>query len=242
MTTNVKGGTRTESVYDELRSDLLNGQLRPGQRLKVVALAQRFGVSSSVIREALTRLAEQDLVVASPQRGFSVRQISVDDLADLTTVRVQIESMALRQSFENGDVVWETTVLATHHTLERTPVNLAEGRFNDAWALAHTAFHQALLAGARSPRLEGIAASLRDCSELYRRWYWALVDDAKRDIPAEHRDLKDYALSRETDKAVDLLTSHIQRAPRALIAYAEENGLAMLPDEHESLTTLASSD
>ncbi|MDQ1491526.1 MAG: hypothetical protein QOJ23_4040, partial [Actinomycetota bacterium] len=71
--------TRTEEVYDELRRELLdlNGGLEPGQRLKLVDLAQRFDASLSVIREALTRLAGQGLLVATPQRGFSVRELSV---------------------------------------------------------------------------------------------------------------------------------------------------------------------
>jgi DNA-binding GntR family transcriptional regulator len=217
--------TRTVDVFDELRADLLNGRFEPGQRLKLVSLGERFDVSLSVVREALTRLAEQGLVVANPQRGFSVRSLSVEDLADLTQVRVQIETLALRQSFERGDLAWETRVLGTHHTLERTPVNADDGRFNEAWAPAHRTFHQALLSGSGSPRLEDIATGLRDSFELYRRWYWALTDDHTRDIPAEHRLLKDLALERDTSRAVEVLTAHIERAPCALIAYAEAHGL-----------------
>src|ERR1700752_3462867 len=102
-------GTRGEEGYDVLRFELLNGVLCPGQKLRMVELAHRFTVSQSVIREALTRLAEQGLVVATPQRGFRVRELSVPDLADLTRVRVQIESLAFRQAIECGDVAWETT-------------------------------------------------------------------------------------------------------------------------------------
>src|SRR5258707_9510031 len=52
--------TRTEQVYEVLRSELLNGVLYPSQKLKMVELTERFGVSQSVVREALTRLTEQD--------------------------------------------------------------------------------------------------------------------------------------------------------------------------------------
>jgi DNA-binding GntR family transcriptional regulator len=217
--------TRTEEVYDELRAELLNlnGQYAPGQRLKLLDLAQRFSASLSVIREALTRLAEQGLLVATPQRGFSVRELSVPDLADLTQVRVQIESLALRQAVALGDVAWETTVVATHHTLERTPVTDDTGQFNEGWSVAHRAFHQALVAGCGSPRLAEIATSLRDSAELYRRWYWVLTDDHARNVPAEHRGLRDLAVNRDADAAVELLTEHIERAPRELIAYANQH-------------------
>src|SRR5690348_6192401 len=115
------GSTRTEEVFDELRAELLdlNGAYHPGARLKVAELTQRFGVSISVVREALTRLAEQGLLVASPQRGFRVRELSVADVADLTRVRMQIESLAFGEAVRNGDLTRETAVVATHHPLER---------------------------------------------------------------------------------------------------------------------------
>src|SRR5437879_3925351 len=86
--------TRTEQVYEVIRSELLNGGLRPGQKLKMVELTERFGVSQSVIREALTRLTEQGLLVATPQRGFRVRDLSIEDIAELTETRLQIEALA----------------------------------------------------------------------------------------------------------------------------------------------------
>jgi DNA-binding GntR family transcriptional regulator len=92
--------TRGEEVYDVLRSQLLNGVLRPGQKLRMVELAGRFGVSQSVVREALTRLGERGLVVASPQRGFRVRELSVADIAELTELRVEIETVALRLAID----------------------------------------------------------------------------------------------------------------------------------------------
>lgn len=217
--------TRTEVVYDELRAELLNlnGRYEPGQRMRLLELGERFGASLSVIREALTRLAEQGLLVANPQRGFSVRELSSADLADLTRVRVQLETLAFRQAVAEGDVAWETAVVASHHTLERTPVTDVDGQFNEAWSVAHREFHQALLAGCGSPRLETIANSLRDSAELYRRWYWALADDRSRDVAAEHRQLRDHAISRQADDGAALLTDHIERAPRKLIDYIESN-------------------
>jgi DNA-binding GntR family transcriptional regulator len=221
------GSTRTEEVFDELRAELLdlNGAYQPGARLKLAELTQRFGVSISVVREALTRLAEQGLLVATPQRGYSVRELSVADLADLTQVRVQIESLAFGQTLLNGDVAWETEVVATHHTLQRTPTVLPDGQFNEGWSIAHRTFHQALLAGCGSPRLEAIAAGLRDSAELYRRWYWALAEDHARDIPAEHTSLRDLAISRDATAGIPLLTEHIERAPRELIAYSQRHDL-----------------
>lgn len=220
--------TRTEEVYAVLRSELLKGVFTPGQKLRVVELGERFGASQSVIREALLRLTEQDLLVAEPQRGVRVRDLSIDDIAALTETRVLVESQAIRWSIARGDLTWETAVLAAHHRLEKTPVTADDGSVSEDWAARHGEFHAALLAGGRNPRLEALAAALRDSSELYRRWYWVLTDDHQRDIPAEHRRLKDMALARDADGAVDVLVQHIERAPCQLIAYARERGVDQL--------------
>lgn len=217
--------TRTEEVYATLRGELLKGVFTPGQKLRVVELGERFGVSQSVIREALWRLTEQDLLVAEPQRGVRVRDLSIDDIAALTETRVLVETQALRWSIGRGDLAWETAVLAAYHRLEKTPMLTETGAVNEEWATRHSEFHAALLAGSGNPRLEGVAASLRDSSELYRRWYWALTDDQQRDIPAEHRELKELALARDCEAAAALLIRHIERAPCHLIAYARERGL-----------------
>jgi DNA-binding GntR family transcriptional regulator len=217
--------TRGGEVYDVLRAELLNGVLFPGQKLLMVELARRFSVSQSVVREALTRLAEQGLVVSTPQRGFRVRELSVEDIIGLTESRVEIESMALRLAIERGDVHWETGILTAHHLLERTPVIDADGRFHEPWAPVHRDFHEALTAGCGNARLQGVVLALRDSAELYRRWWWALADDRQRDLAAEHRQLKDLILDRDADAAVEALTYHIKGAPERLITYAREHNL-----------------
>jgi DNA-binding GntR family transcriptional regulator len=217
--------TRTEQVYEMLRSELLNGVLHPSQKLKMVELTERFGVSQSVVREALTRLTEQGLLVATPQRGFRVRDLSIEDIAELTETRIQVESVAFRLAVERGDLAWETGILAAHHRLERTPVTREDGTVNEDWAVQHRDFHQALLTGCGNRRLESVANSLRDSAELYRRWYWVLTDDHQRDLAREHRQLRDLALARDADRAIEVLTEHIERAPSLLIAYAREHGV-----------------
>jgi DNA-binding GntR family transcriptional regulator len=217
--------TRTVEVYDALRAELLNGLLAPDQKLRMVELGRRFGVSQSVVREALTRLTEQGLVVSTPQRGFRVRDLSVQDIAELTETRVEIESVALRLAIQRGDVHWETGILSARHLLERMPAVKDDGTVNEEWSANHREFHRALLAGCGNAQMQGIAQALRDSAELYRRWCWVLTDDHDRDVATEHRQLQDFALARDTDAAVELLVEHIKQAPYRLIAYAQQHGL-----------------
>jgi DNA-binding GntR family transcriptional regulator len=214
--------SRAGYVFDSLRSDILDGRIRPGERLKLPGLTERFGVSITVIREALTRLAGQGLVEVNPKRGFSVMGLSPADLRDLTYVRVQLETLTLRASVERGGLDWETGIVGELHALGRTPLLRDDGSINTEWAQRHRDFHHALLAGCGSPRLLSITAAERDRAELYRAWTVSLAADTGRDIAAEHQAIADRALARDADGAAAALTAHIERTTAVLLDYADQ--------------------
>jgi DNA-binding GntR family transcriptional regulator len=215
--------TLVDEVHRAIYQALIDGQLEPGSKLKLTEIAGRFGVSAAVVREALSRLTEQGLVQSNPQRGFIVTPLSVDDLLDLTRTRVLIETLALRESIRHGDLAWEGHVLATHHTLERTPM-LTGDRANPAWVDAHRLFHHCILDGSGVRRLSEIARGLRDHSELYQFWSYTRGHDPDRDIVAEHREVAERALARDEDGAATALTQHIERTTTLLIAYLNQEG------------------
>ncbi|MEU6147488.1 GntR family transcriptional regulator [Streptomyces sp. NPDC047081] len=214
-------GSRTrsnaDSVFDSLRADILGGIYEPGSRLKFASLSERYGASVSVLREALARLAEQRLVLSEPRVGFRVTDLSAPSLKDLTWTRIEIESLALRRAVATGDISWESTVLAAHHKLDRTPMFSEDSpqRIRDEWELAHGEFHRALVAGCGSEWLISIAANLRDCAELYRRWSGAR--EPKRDVAAEHRRLLNAVIDRDGDAAAEALTFHYESTARILL-------------------------
>lgn len=220
MTLSTEKATLAETVYNELRDELLRGNLAPGSKLRISDIAAKRGVSPSVLREALTRLAEQGLVVAMPQRGFAVAELSVDALRDLTRARVLIEAAALRESIADGDLAWASRVTAAHYQLQHTPLVNPDGHINSEWAEAHRHFHHVLLAGGKSSRLTAIADSLRDCSELYLYWSRELAHDDQRDAAAEHAQITELTLARDPDKAAEALATHIERTTEALVRYA----------------------
>lgn len=225
MRTSRLKSTLSEEVYDEIRAELLRGDLRPGSKLRLSEFGSRYGVSLSVIREAMTRLAEQGLIVASPQRGFAVMTLSVDDLLDLTRARKLVETLALRESIADGDLAWESGVIAAHHTLLRTEFTTPAGHISDEWAKAHREFHNSLLAGGKSTRLTGIAVGLRDCSELYRHWSRELAHDNNRDVAAEHQLIAERTAARDAEGATKSLGDHIERTTEALVLWANEQSI-----------------
>ncbi|GAA2359369.1 GntR family transcriptional regulator [Streptomyces carpaticus] len=214
--------TRSELVYEKVRGEILHGTLPPGSRLRFVELANRFTVSQSVVREALVRLAEQGLAVALPQQGFRVRALSLADLHELTEARVEIEALVVRRAIAQGDLPWESSVIAAHHTLARTPRTTQAGKINEEWVDAHEAFHAATLRGCRNGMLLSVATSLREAASLYRWWSGAAAPDPDpdRDIALEHRQILDAVIARDEVTAMCLIAQHIQRTTDELSAAA----------------------
>jgi DNA-binding GntR family transcriptional regulator len=140
----------------------------------------------------------------------------------LTAARCQIEVFVLRDAVTRGDLDWESDVISAHHRLTRTPQMADDDpeRMNDAWIAAHAAFHRALLDGARNRKMLAIAESLRDSTELYRRWSLPVGHDQSRDIAGEHRELRRTALDRDPDRAAHTLLEHIRRTRDALLTNA----------------------
>jgi len=205
------GSTLTQDVYQRLRADLLACRLMPGQKLKIEELCERLAAGSSAVREALSRLAADGFVVLEPQRGFRVTPLSFAELRDLTNVRCRIESQCLRDAIAHGDLDWETGVIAALHRMSRTPERAPDDpkRYSDAFAVAHAAFHQALVAACPSPWLLRIRAQLSAQHERYR-WLSKPLAGIERNLEAEHSAIANAAIARRADEAVERLTAHIQ--------------------------------
>jgi GntR family transcriptional regulator, carbon starvation induced regulator len=220
VATDLRRSTLGGQVYEQVRAAILSGELKPGQRLRISDLSAQHEVSLNVVREALNRLTGEQLVQAMPQIGFAVTDLSLDDLADLVRVRVAIESTALRWSIQQGDMTWESNVVAAHYRLVNTPETSPDndsGRPSHDWLRAHSDFHTVVLSGGASPRMQDITRSLQDAAELYRRWSLPL---AARDLPGEHGEIMRATLDRDVDRAVAALTAHIECTLNTLVENA----------------------
>lgn len=228
-------GTRTliEHTYERLREDIVTGHLEPDQKLRVEHLRHDYDVSAGTLREAITRLASDALVVAEGQRGFRVAPIAVEDLEDITRLRVQIETEALRQSIRAGGAGWKQAVRASYEALSaEEPIAPARRR---VWEQLNLQFHEALLSGHTSPWTLRVLRLLSRHTERYRSFAMALPG-AVRDVHAEHTEIFDCAMKGQDARAALALEAHIRTTPDLLIQALRE-GRVLLPGSAPQVPT-----
>ena len=216
--------TQTDRAYESLRNDILSGALAAGSTLQFAQLRASYGHSMGVLREALTRLAAEGLAIKRAQHGFRVVDLTLKDLNDLTESRILVETAVLRDAIQHGNIDWESAIMSAHHKLERTEKHINDDPHSvtDDWAIAHQAFHMALLSAAKNERLKTYAEGLRASAELYRRWSMP-YEIKPRDVDAEHRALRDLAVARNAQSACDVLAKHLSFT-RDLIVQGKAGG------------------
>lgn len=219
------GLTRASAVYERLRDDITQGLLPPGEKLRVEAMVQRYGVGATPLREALSRLSAEGLVQRSEQRGFNVAPLQWSELPVLTRNRLQLEGIALRESIAARDAAWEDDLVLLVHRLGRTPRSLSATRYqpNPEWESLHRSFHRALLARCPSRWLRGFCDTLAD--EAYRfRQVAAGAAFTQRNEHAEHVAIFQAAIDGRADEAVRLLEGHYTRTGRIVAEQAAAGG------------------
>lgn len=206
----------TEVVYEQIRADIIAARLRQGEKLLLSALQARYGVSLSVVRESLARLASDGLVIADPQRGFRISAISREDLVDCMRTRIAIEGMALQLAIAKGDAAWQAKVEQAHDRLR----NVSRQTDVVQWAALHQQFHELLVAPCGSPWLLRFRHTLFEQSERYRNaaiHQTTMLNQAE--VDAQHRALVDAVLQRNPAKAQFAMDVHLSATlERALIS------------------------
>ncbi len=212
--------SRTSEVYNALKQELLDGAHPPCAKMPIDQLAERFGVSLGAVREALSRLTSDRLVLSEPQRGFTVAPLSAEDLVDLTAVRIEIETRCLRRSILKGNLQWEGRLLDSWHQLSHTASRLpGAATVNPDWAQRHSRFHDDLIAACDSLWWFRLRDELYIQAERYRR---IILPHARveRDVDAEHRAILEATLARDADLACECLEDHLQLTADILLGSA----------------------
>jgi GntR family transcriptional regulator, carbon starvation induced regulator len=215
--------SRTAETYERIKRDILDGRFLPNDKLRVDHISAALDVSPGAVREALSRLTSEGLVVAEVQKGFAAAPVSASDLRDLTEVRIEVEVKCLASAIAHGTVEWEANLLAAHHQLVRTPKLAGCGdnvRLNKAWADMHSAFHAALVADCTNQWRLRLRTQLFTQSERYRCLLAPSGEGIDRDVDHEHEEIMSATLTRDTPRACALLAAHLQKTADLLLSGA----------------------
>ncbi len=218
-----KKRTMASQLADSVRNDIVNGKFAPGTHLNLNALSKYYAAGVNPLREALSRLSTTGFITVEDQRGFKVSEISRKELIDTQRVRVELECIALRRSIANGDVNWESELVAAHHRMsriQRTP--MGERLSLDVnWETGHFDFHMALLSACDSEWLMLFIKTLFECSTRYRKAMLLFKQTLKRDIGNEHKNLMEAALDKDADLACQLLEAHFNATTELILSSME---------------------
>lgn len=216
-------------VFNTLRQAILKGELKPGERLMEIALAERLGVSRTPIREAMRKLELEGLVVMIPRRGAQVANITEKDLNDVLEVRIALETMAIEKACKRMTQEQMEKLLAAERTFERTMkdgnlVRLAE---------ADVEFHEIIYQASDNRRLIQVLNNLRE--QIYRYRVEYLKDEETRNVLVkEHKELYQAILDRDVARAQEISFQHIENQRKAIIeSIAAENASGEKREKHK---------
>ena len=199
-------------VFNTLRQAILKGEIKPGERLMEIALAQKLGVSRTPIREAMRKLELEGLVVMIPRRGAQVANITEKDLNDVLEVRIALENMATekactRMTEEEMGKLWLAAKEFERMISDGNLVRLAE---------ADVAFHEIIYRASDNKRLNQVLNNLREQMYRYRVEY--LKEEETRNLLVkEHEELTRAIRARDVAKAQEISFQHLENQRKAII-------------------------
>ncbi|MGB1239914.1 MAG: DNA-binding transcriptional regulator CsiR [Pseudomonadales bacterium] len=204
-------------VIGQLKQDILSGHFKPGEKLRMNTLKARYQVGVSPLREALSQLLVEQLVVVANQRGFTVHPISKAEMIDIYLTRAHIEQLCVELAIEHGDDHWEAGIIACAHSMRKYSDSLE--RDPQEWERRHQAFHTAIASGCQSPTLLHVRRSLYEKASRYRN-LWLQDNMLQADVfdanDKEHEALIQALIKRDTERAKSLIKHHLLGPSRLL--------------------------
>lgn len=198
-------------VFNTLRQAILRGELKPGERLMEIALANRLGVSRTPVREAIRMLELEGLVIMIPRKGAQVAQITEQDLNDVLEVRLGLEELAVRFACER---ITDEEIKELGLAVKEFEKKMKEDDLS-AQAEADVKFHEIIYGATHNRRLVQIINNIREQMYRYRIEYLKDVESRKT-LVKEHYEICDALNHRDAESAVEKMCIHIKNQQEAI--------------------------
>lgn len=195
----------SDFIFDELREEILSGNLKPGERLMEIKYAQSLGVSRTPFREAVRKLEKEGLVTVLPRRGAHVSLLSVKDLCDVLDIRCALDMLAIEKFTENA----KDTDLLHLKSLIDSFARATEDDNLQAQAASDVDFHEYIYTHTGNERLVQIYYGLKDQLYRFRILYLKEVFEPSA-VAEEHYKMLDAIRTKKVDIAKQIAALHIQ--------------------------------
>ena len=208
------------AVMEQIRRDILLGDLKPGQKLVVAELKERYDVGASPIREALVQLSWRKYVEFQPQKGCWVSEVSLVELDQLFESSRVLSHFLLQKAIENGSEEWELGILTNFHKISRLNPAHIDVDLNE-WELRHREFHLSLMNAKESGLMLGFYHDVYEQIERYRHIWISRHREYQNRYHdnGEHKAIMQAVLDRNVTLAQDLMDTHTQRARDMIAEY-----------------------
>ena len=202
----------SDFIFDELRNEILSGNLKPGERLMEIKYAQSLGVSRTPFREAVRKLEKEGLVTVLPRRGAHVSLLSVKDLCDVLDIRCALDMLAIEKfalNAKDADMLHLKSLIDTFARATESD-NLQEQAASDV------DFHEYIYTHTGNERLVQIYYGLKDQLYRFRILYLKEVFEPSA-VAEEHYKMLDAIRSKNVDIAKQMASLHIQNQKENLL-------------------------
>lgn len=203
-----------EQIADQIRREILRGEVEPGAAMRQDELAARLSVSRVPVREALRSLVAEGLITWESHRGFRVARLAPEEAREILEIRAVLEVQALEWALPAIDAA---TVRAATQALEKAKAT----RSIDHWSELNGVFHTTILAPCGRPQLMAMIRSLNNRTDRYIRLLIARADYRHR-AEREHRAILAAIEVGNRVAAASLLKQHIEDTAAWLERYLAE--------------------
>jgi len=204
-----------EIVFETIRSAIVSGDLKPGERVMEVQMAESLGVSRTPVREAIRKLELEGLIIMLPRKGAYVTDLSVKDLTEVMEIRAVLEGLAAGLASIRIDAVeieeLEIYALKFHKSIEEDV---------DVIILRDFEFHDAIFRASRNERLIQLNNNLIEQVQRFREIYHKKVNKPK-ESSREHYAIVEAISNGDVDKAEKLTRIHIENTEKAILKMME---------------------
>ncbi|WP_409314763.1 DNA-binding transcriptional regulator CsiR [Pseudomonas putida] len=217
----------SDAAYSRLKTDILQGVFKPGEKLLMSNMKERYSLGVGPMREVLARLVAERLVSAINQKGYRVVSMSLSEMRDIYEARAHLEAMIVGLAIQRGGDAWEASIIASSHTLSKVVELNSPQEMVEIWDSRHKAFHSAIASGCGSKSLLQARSFLLDQAERYRQIWLrrtVLSEEALRLKRHEHACLVDTILARDSDKAAQLMLDHLMTPVSIITKIVETDG------------------